>query len=374
MDNKLTIVYFNPDCFTDTDVTVLRYLASEFNVIWFYMYESLKKNSMRYSPDEVRRYAEIYGIKLEIVDPKMRARNPGNFFFYNKVANKMRNFKPDIVYSCQVDPFWFFSLFLIVRPKIKVIGIHDVKKHSYGFDPVKSLIQLMKDSFVKYYTTAFTFSSNQRDLFRMKYGSESIMVGMAYKSYGNAIDIPSRINEGINLLFFGTINKYKGLDTLIQSIEKLYTGGIKNIRLTIAGKGGYFESNCKQLIKTPKLYNLKVRFIDNSEIPVLFSSHHFLVLPYRDATQSGPLLTALNYNLPIIAPEFGCFIETYSSDSAFFYEPGKLTEKLREVSSITQSEYDKMRTLISSFKENFSEEIIAKNYIKAFRSLINTNL
>ena len=58
------------------------------------------------------------------------------------------------------------------------------------------------------------------------------------------------------------------------------------------------------------------------------SSHHFLALPYRDATQSGPLATAIAYELPILAPRFGYFMETYTDDSAILYKHGDIENAL----------------------------------------------
>ena len=164
------------------------------------------------------------------------------------------------------------------------------------------------------------------------------------------------------------INKYKGLDLLISALEQLKSEGICNISLTIAGKG-IFWSTCEQLIKTPEMYNLQIRFIDNEEIPDLMSSHHFLVLPYRDATQSGPLATAVAYELPVIAPNFGCFKETYSNKSALLYEQGHIKEALTEVSNMTGDKYEDMRNACKMLKDAYSEEEIAKNYIKCFNGI-----
>ena len=42
---KRTIVYLNPDFFTDTDLTVLKYLAEKYRVVWYYIYESIKSTN-----------------------------------------------------------------------------------------------------------------------------------------------------------------------------------------------------------------------------------------------------------------------------------------------------------------------------------------
>ena len=81
----------------------------------------------------------------------------------------------------------------------------------------------------------------------------------------------------------------------------------------------------------------------------LMASHHFLVLPYRDATQSGPLATAVAYELPVIAPDFGCFTETYTKDSAILYTQGHLEDALREVSKMSGDTYASMKAACRSY-------------------------
>ena len=82
--DRPTLVYFNPDCFSQVDDTVLRHLVKDFRVVWFYLYESLQEKSMRYNPIMVKEYADKYGITLEIVDPKLRRRDPRNVSFYRR--------------------------------------------------------------------------------------------------------------------------------------------------------------------------------------------------------------------------------------------------------------------------------------------------
>ena len=155
-------------------------------------------------------------------------------------------------------------------------------------------------------------------------------------------------------------------------MEHLRSQGVSNLSLTIAGRGCSWSA-CKLLIKTQEMYNLQVRFIENNEIPDLMSPHHFLVLPYRDVTQSGPLATAVAYELPVIAPNFGCFSETYTKESAMLYSQGNLVEALKSVADISNEEYQYMKKACNKVKEANSEEHIAENYIHCFNGVMNMN-
>lgn len=366
---KPVLVYFNPDCFTQVDDTVLHHLTKEFNVVWFYMYESLQANSMRYNPERAKAYADKYGFTLEIVDPKMRRRNLKNRFFYHKVADRVNNYNPVIVYACNVFPFWMYT-YKRIKCKNKVLGLHDVSMHTYKFSLIKLWTQCKKEKWIKRFSNLITFSSNQHDLLKQKFGKESYMVGMSYKLFGESKITTPPVKEGLKILFFGIISKYKGLDNLIEVLEQLKKAGINNIKLTIAGRGESWI-DCQSLIKTPELYNLQIRFIKNEEIPDLMSSHHFMVLPYRDATQSGPLVTALGYGLPVIAPNYGCFKETLNNESAIIYPQDELYTTMKKVSYLTQSEYDRLKNGMMRLREKYSEEKIADNYINAFNDIIH---
>ena len=365
---KPTLVYFNSDCFTDTDVTVLRYLSNEFQVVWFYLYESLFANEMRYSPLIVKDYAEKYGITLEVVDPKVRRRSPKNLYFYWKIARKINSYKPDIVYCCSIFPFWMLTYRFIKCPN-KVFGVHDAVRHSYKKNRSLQWMNNQKEKWFKCFPLLLTFSASQHDLLKQVHGYDSEMVGMSFKCFGKSSNTPSPIETGIKLLFFGSIILYKGLDLLINALEELRTEGINNLTLTIAGKGAFWK-DCQPLIKTTELYKLKVRFIENDEIPDLMSSHHFLVLPYRNVTQSGPLVTALGYGLPVIAPELGSFLDYFDNKTAILYPQGALKESLRCVSTMTQREYQTIRNNLAIVRENYTEERIAQNYIRAFKSIL----
>lgn len=367
MTAKPTLVYFNPDYFSQVDDTVLHYLTKDFHVVWFYLYESLQAKSMRYNPEKAMDYADKYGITLEVVDPQMRRRNPKIVMFYYNVAKKINKYNPDVVYSCDIL-FWSVGRF-VIRTKYKVFGIHDAKGHETKLTLFGHIIKHLSRSCRRNMDYFLTFSPNQHDLFKEITKKESKMVGMSYKSFGVSTKTPPQINNGVKILFFGIIGYYKGLDLLIDAIEELNREGVTNLSLTIAGKGDFWKE-CQLKIKTPSLYSLMVRFIQNDEIPDLMSSHHFLVLPYRSATQSGPLVTALGYGLPIVAPRFGCFTEVYSDSTAILYQSGDLKNALRKASSLTMADYTQLKNSVMVLKEKYSEDTIARNYINAFKEIL----
>lgn len=367
-NGKPTLVYFSPDCYTQVDDTVLHHLTAAFNVVWFYMYESLKPGEMRYNPNTASEYARKNGIRFELIDLNLRRRNPAIIRFFREVADRINHYEPDIVYSCDVIPFWALT-FKYIKCDNKVFGVHDVAMHSYKFNLSKLLIQCVKSHLIKRFEHIFTFSIGQHDLLLKSFGKESDMVGMCYKDFGESNVILPPLSQQVKILFFGGISLYKGLDILIRDLEELRSEGVDNLFLTIAGRGESW-GDCEPLIRTREMYNLQVRFIENSEIPDLMCSHHFLALPYRNASQSGPLVTALAYNLPVIAPEYGCFSEVFDWSNAVMYKPGELKDALKRVSEMSSGEYAELREAVAVRRRDFSEESISQNYVMAFERIL----
>ena len=105
-------------------------------------------------------------------------------------------------------------------------------------------------------------------------------------------------------LFFGLIRPYKGLDVLLKAMDDVD----QNTHLLVAGEC-YGSWNKYQTIidNSPAKGRIHLinRFIEESELPQIFSSADCLVLPYLKASQSGVVATAIHYNLPIVASSVG---------------------------------------------------------------------
>jgi glycosyltransferase involved in cell wall biosynthesis len=107
----------------------------------------------------------------------------------------------------------------------------------------------------------------------------------------------------INILFFGRIHAYKGLDFLIRSIPDV-AARCADIRVIIAGKGDDLESY-RKLMRAPQLFDIRDRFISDQETAQLFIDADLVVLPYIEASQSGVLAIANSFAKPVIVTDVG---------------------------------------------------------------------
>jgi D-inositol-3-phosphate glycosyltransferase len=119
-------------------------------------------------------------------------------------------------------------------------------------------------------------------------------------------------NDRKVLLFFGNIDYYKGLDLLIQSVERLEPQLKEDILLLIAGNSkspDYIKSINEQLdeLKTNGKIIAHIQYIPDQDIEKYFMAADCIVLPYRSIYQSGVLFMAYNFGLPILATRVGNF-------------------------------------------------------------------
>lgn len=118
------------------------------------------------------------------------------------------------------------------------------------------------------------------------------------------------IRHGLkNILFFGLIREYKGLDILLEAFKLLPEG----YQLIVAGEPyGSFEPYQRIIDSCGAKDRIKVitEYIKDSEVKKYFSAADVSVLPYRSATQSGISSISYHFDLPMIVTNVGGLKET----------------------------------------------------------------
>ncbi len=107
-----------------------------------------------------------------------------------------------------------------------------------------------------------------------------------------------------NILFFGLIRAYKGLDILIEAFDQLDD----EYQLIIAGEPyGSFEKyqNLIDHSKGKDRIHTYLKYMKDSEVKNFFSVADVTVLPYRSATQSGISAISYHFEIPMIVTNVG---------------------------------------------------------------------
>ncbi len=106
----------------------------------------------------------------------------------------------------------------------------------------------------------------------------------------------------IELLFFGLIRHYKGLDTLIRAMEQLQS---EDIWLTVAGEWWIRHAGLRRRIRRLKRVELLDRFLMDAEAADRFARADAVVLPYHNASGTAVIPLAYHYGKPVIATRVG---------------------------------------------------------------------
>ncbi|MDR0815686.1 MAG: glycosyltransferase [Bacteroidales bacterium] len=251
-----------------------------------------------------------------MVIPSERILDSIHPFSYQKTANAIEKFQPDVL----IIAYWmsFFApaygfIACRLKNKTKIITLlHNAIPHEPRFFD-KAFSKLLFDRTHGFLVLSDTVKNDILSLYpQAKY---LLKPHPLYDHFGERMETTAaRKQLGIDtekktLLFFGLIRDYKGLDLLIEAMSALDN----TYQLVIAGESyGSFDKYQKQIDASPAKQRITVlnRYIDDNEVPVLFSASDVLVTPYRSATQSGVIPIAYHFEVPVLATDAGALRET----------------------------------------------------------------
>ncbi len=135
-----------------------------------------------------------------------------------------------------------------------------------------------------------------------------------------------------NLLFFGTIRPYKGLEDLIRVFDALPEQEISGFWLTVVGETWEGWLLPTTLIEQSR-YRDRITFVNHyvtdEEAADFFAGADAVVLPYHRSSASGPLHISMNYGLPVITTDTGGLGEAVEGYKGAILVPPKDARSLR---------------------------------------------
>jgi glycosyltransferase involved in cell wall biosynthesis len=139
--------------------------------------------------------------------------------------------------------------------------------------------------------------------------------------------------EGMcNILFFGTIRSYKGLEDLVQAFE-LLAGEEENCWLTVVGETWEDWTQPIEMIKASKYRDritLVNHYVSDAEVSRWFAGADIVSLPYRRSSASGPLHLTMDAGLPVVVTDVGGLTEAVRGYDGAVLVPGADPEALYE--------------------------------------------
>ena len=229
----------------------------------------------------------------------------------NSIATLINNITPNAIHFDSITPRILGLLPYIFNKKI-FITVHDPLPHS-GEGSWK--IKFTEFLYFTFSNGLFFYSNFAKKQFidsHFKFKAKQYNILFQPFTFLKQFKNPSKIT-GTTILFFGRIVFYKGVDILLSAIPKIISKYPNEI-FVIAGKLQDEILNISILNDYPCNIRLLPHHIPTVDLANLIESSKFVVCPYRDATQSGVLMTANALGKTVVATNVGAFPEYISNN------------------------------------------------------------
>lgn len=366
--NKLKIAWVTGSNFFNVDEPLMRLLSRDFDIIWVVFTQHNEKEKA-----EIYKKFEAAGVK-GWVQELYRYRSLKTLMVYIKTLSKLKKEAAAIYYIDFLGMPYFFPVLRVMRIRRQrlVYACHDFIDHVN----IKNRGFISKYKRFIFHTVGSVklFSESQYVLFKAEYKRiHAFYSPLCLQDYGMPT-IDKKKDGIVRFLFFGLIRGNKGVEILIQAANRLYNEFPGQFIVLIYGKADNWEQYDK-LIECRSCFELMIRRINNAEIPNLFSTSDYLVLPYRDVTQSGPLSIAYCYNIPVIASDHDGFKEFIKDgETGLLFKNGDNGDLYRVMKNVVMGkiDYDLMRLRQKQFTdEHLSLSRIVDMYSNMFNELSN---
>ena len=118
------------------------------------------------------------------------------------------------------------------------------------------------------------------------------------------------------VLCFGLMRPYKGLELLLDA----WGEGVDGAELWLVGMPRMDISALRA--RAPASVRWLARYVDDEQLAACFQRAELVVLPYRQADQSGVLFTALAFGKPLLLSDVGGFPEVAEGGAARCFPAG----------------------------------------------------
>jgi glycosyltransferase involved in cell wall biosynthesis len=169
------------------------------------------------------------------------------------------------------------------------------------------------------------------------------------------------------LLFFGRIEQYKGLDILVDAFH-IAKQSQPELSLVIAGRGKLSKKIADMNgTRDIKIYN---RWLSDEELNQLCLASDLVVLPYIEATQSGVAAKAQALGRPVIVTSVGGLPEQIEDGiSGSIVPPNSVNALARAIGALLQDEKrlsEMSRAAWNLYKCRYDWDSIASETVKAY--------
>lgn len=314
--------------------------------------------------------------------PHMQNLDPLGWIPVLKTRRIIRTLKPDVVHFNESYDFRCLLLMLLCPGATFVTSVHDPIPHSderislQKFKHrVRDQIRRRTDGLVVY---GKTLVQRLADYSGISTDRIHAVPHGEYKYYSHFDHGPgdSKKNGNKHVLFFGRWERYKGIDVLIDA-EPAISDRVPEALFVLAGEGRLPLSELQPRMVHPEKFLIKNYSIPDEEVPDLFREADVVVLPYREATQSGPLHIAGSFARPAVVSRVGAMTEVVEDgETGLLVSPGNPQELADAVCHLLQNP-DEARRMGENARAIMSNgesmESVARAQVDAYRRVLKVS-
>ena len=244
-----------------------------------------------------------------------------------RIRSEIRAFGADLTHFQQatmIDPRLFIAA--ARRPRHYAVTLHDPSVHPGDQHPGRAFFALERLMFTG---AGVTFTHGQALVDEIHERKPWLHGPIEIVPHGVDVLRPAPLPAVPSLLFFGRISHYKGLDVLLAAMPQVWESA-PTTRLVIAGHGDIEPS---AVLSDPRV-TVHNEHVPESFVTDLYNDATAVVLPYRQASQSGVGSLAKSYGRASVVTNEGGLPELVADGSGIVVpseDAGALANALIEV-------------------------------------------
>lgn len=288
-----------------------------------------------------------------------------------RVTRFIKKGKFDVIHTDCMLGMWNLMLYKLFGKKM-VLTVHDPFPHTGEISARKMFNYKMAMQSVHKFVL---LNNKQKDKFCETYrvDSKQILINRlgVYDNIRTFISskVPSYTH---NVLFFGRISPYKGIEYLCEAMMKVREQ-VADATMTIAGGGKmYFDIEPYQKQDWVKVIN---RYVGMEELAGLLQNCALSVCPYTDATQSGVIMTSYSLCKPVVATNVGGLGEMVENGKTGLLVLPKDVEALANAIIALLKDDAKREKMADNIRNDYfvgvkSWKVIAEKYIEFYKTVL----
>jgi glycosyltransferase involved in cell wall biosynthesis len=322
--------------------------------------------------DELKEFSDYIDLTrtLVIYRTSEKTYSTSNLLLQYKLARAIKKINPDVIH-CNNFLNFNFTYFLFTNRIPKILTVHDPIPHSGESSKKHTAISQLN---YRFFNNIILLNQSQTEAYLINSGktiNNLFFSRLGSYSYFQIYNQSKYIKKRNQILFFGRISPYKGIEELCRAF-RLVISEFSDAKLIIAGSGEY-SFNISEYQSSPN-YSFINRYIPNTELVQLIQESQFVVCPYKDATQSGVIMTSFALDKPVVATNVGGLKEmVIHNQTGLLIEPNNIPQLANSIKWMFKNPnvIEEMRNNIQrlNLSGNLSWINIAKDLVSIYSKL-----